>query len=211
MRPHARTQVFNWFAPIYDLSMWFLCLPFGGEERLRRKVLKELAPFKGARVLELFCGTATLSFMAAREGARGTALDLSTGMLNVARQKARKEGLTIALVNADAISLPFVEKVFDRVLISLGLHETTERDCELILKEVFRVLKEGGRAVIFDYHRAERMAGLVQKLVFHFIEEETVHTWVRTDIQRLLRERGFKNFRRTYLFSRSLQIITVRR
>jgi demethylmenaquinone methyltransferase/2-methoxy-6-polyprenyl-1,4-benzoquinol methylase len=209
--PHTRTRVFNWLAPIYDLSMWLLCLPFGGEERLRKKVLREISPLQGAKVLELFCGTATFSIMAVRQGARATGLDLSPGMLDVARLKSQKEGLTLALVNADSVSLPFVEKAFDRVLISLGLHETTEGDRELVLKEVFRVLKEGGRAVIFDYHRAGGIAGLVQKLGFFFIEEETVHTWVRTDVQGLLREVGFKDFRRTYLFSRSFQIITVKR
>jgi ubiquinone/menaquinone biosynthesis C-methylase UbiE len=206
-RPHARTALFDSLAPLYDLFIWILFV--GSEQRFRKKVLGEITPLAGARVLELFCGTASLSIMAARDGAKVTGLDLSPGMLSIARQKSRKEGLRIGLVRADSVSIPFAENAFDGVLISLGLHETT--DCELVLKEVSRVLKQGGRAVIFDYHRAEGIVGFLQKLLLFFIEEETAVDWILTDIQGLLRKTGFRDFRRTYLFSRMLQVIRVER
>jgi demethylmenaquinone methyltransferase/2-methoxy-6-polyprenyl-1,4-benzoquinol methylase len=197
-RPHARTALFDSLAPLYDLFIWILFV--GSEQRFRKKVLGEITPLAGARVLELFCGTASLSIMAARGGAKVTGLDLSPGMLSVARQKSQKEGLRIGLVRADSVSIPFAEN-----------DETTQRDRELVLKEASRVLKQGGRAVIFDYHRAEGIVGFLQKLLLFFIEEETAVDWIRTDIQGLLRKTGFRDFRRTYLFSRMLQVIRVER
>jgi ubiquinone/menaquinone biosynthesis C-methylase UbiE len=196
---------------LYDLFMWLLGLPLGGEDRVRTKVLGELAPLEGKRVVELFCGTASFSIMAAKAGATVTGVDLSKGMLRVAREKSRKENLNLALVRADTTSLPFSDSSFDGVLISLGLHEATEADSERVVKEAYRVLKERGRAVIFDYHRARGVMGFFENVLCFFIEEETVKGWLATDIQGLLRKTGFRDFRRTYLFKEALQIITVER
>lgn len=209
--PYPRTGVFDWLAPVYDLFMWFLGLPLGGEDRVRKKVINEFAPLKGKRVVELFCGTASLSIMAAKAGATVTGVDLSKGMLRVAGEKSRKENLDLALVRADTTSLPFVDNSFDGVLISLGLHEVTEADCERVVKEAYRVLRQRGRAVIFDYHRARGVTGFFERVFCFFIEEETVKGWLAIDIQGLLRKTGFRDFRRTYLSKGALQIITVER
>jgi ubiquinone/menaquinone biosynthesis C-methylase UbiE len=196
--PHyPRTGVFDWLAPVYDLFMWLLGLPLGGEDRVRNKVLGELAPLEGKRVVELFCGTASLALMAAKAGAIVTGVDLSKGMLRVAREKSRKEDLNLTLVRADTTSLPFSDNSFDRVLISLGLHEVTVSDCERVVKEAYRVLKQRGRAVIFDYHRARGVMGFFENVLCFFIEEETVKGWLAIDIQGLLRKTGFRDLLRS--------------
>lgn len=201
-------------APLYDLSMWFVGLFLGGEERIRRRVLAELGPpgeIEGKDVLELFCGTATFSLMAAKLGAHVTGMDLSRGMLKVARQKSLKECIRLDLVMADSAALPVRDNAFDAVIMSLGMHEVTADDAKRVVREVHRVLKQRGRALIFDFHGAGGAVGFFQRILLPMFEEPTVTAWLATDVQGLLREAGFKNFKRKFLVKGALQIITVER
>ncbi|MBI5970661.1 MAG: methyltransferase domain-containing protein [Deltaproteobacteria bacterium] len=200
---------FDFSAPLYDLGLWFLMLPFGGEENLRKAVIEAAMPLKGLSVLELCAGTASLSFMAAKEGAKVTALDVSSGMLRVAREKAGRLGLSTRLVRGDVLRLPFPDNAFDMAIVSLGLHEVEQTGVPLILREVHRVLKTGSRFVIFDFHKAAGWAGFLQSLFFTFGEGETGRTWLKTDVQTLLREAGFKDFRRSFMLKGAAQLISV--
>jgi ubiquinone/menaquinone biosynthesis C-methylase UbiE len=205
----SHSVLYEWFAPLYDLGVWLLALPFGGEDALREKVVGKASIRKGDKTLEIFSGTASLSMLAAGLGASATALDINTGMLKVARGKAVKAALRLGLVRADAAVLPFGEESFDRVMVSMGLHETESSNVPLILKECHRVLKQGGRLVVFDFHGADGGAGSWQSVFFTFFEGETAKAWVRSDIQSLLLKAGFRNFNREFLHSRTFQLLTV--
>lgn len=200
---------FDLSAPLYDLGLWFLTLPLGGEETLRRAVIDAATPLKGLNVLELCAGTASLSLMASKEGANVTAIDVSAGMLHIAREKARRQSRALRLVRGDVSMLPFQEQVFDRAIVSLGLHEVEPSNVPLILMEVHRVLKTGAKLVIFDFHKAFGWAGFVQSVFFTFGEGETARTWLKSDVQSLLREAGFKDFRRYFMLRGAAQLITV--
>lgn len=202
--------LYEWFAPLYDLGVWLTALPLGGEDALRERVIDRASPLKGLKTLEIFSGTATLSLLAAERGATATAVDITGGMLRAARFKAKKTGLKLGLVRADASDLPFVDGGVDRVMVSMGLHETVQSDLPVILKESYRVLKRGGRLVIFDYFGAEgRWAGVMQSLFFTFLEGDEAKQWIRTDLQTLLSRTGFRDFKREFLHSRAFQLLTV--
>ena len=229
--PSSRSLSFDLVAPFYDLGIWFLALFFGGERRLREKVIEACMPLEGTLTLEIFAGTATLALMASKRGARATALDISAGMLKVAGEKAKKGaergvadrgawnggekggeqgvGGGLNLVRGDAVGLPFSTCAFERVIVSMGLHEMAPGEVRSILAECLRVLKGRGRLVILDYHGAGGGMGLLQKLFFLFTEGAEARAWLETDTQGLLTGTGFKNYRRTFLLKGALQLITV--
>ncbi|MBI5286575.1 MAG: methyltransferase domain-containing protein, partial [Deltaproteobacteria bacterium] len=200
--PHYRPG-FDWFAPLYDLGVWLASLLVGGEARIRRLTIEAMlgtdfksvpSCSKGCRTLDVCCGTATLSLLMAERGALVYGLDIAKGMLKVAKEKAIKGDIRIGLVQADAVSIPFKERVFERVVVSMGLHEIPFDRMRDVFKEVRRVLKEGGRFVTLDYHRAEGIPGILQRLFFLFTEHSTAREWLRSDLQRELRVAGFKGF-----------------
>jgi len=75
----------------------------------------------GERVLDIGCGTGASSLAAARLGAVCLGIDLSSPMLELARQRARAEGSTARFVCADAQSHDFQPAAFDRLISRFGV------------------------------------------------------------------------------------------
>lgn len=104
----------------------------------------------GERVLELGFGTGNeVIDLAQLVGANGTVagIDISSGMLAVAQKKladAKPPG-QIDLRLADARQLPFADGSFDAVYSSFTLELFPEADIPIVLAEVKRVLRAGGR------------------------------------------------------------------
>lgn len=120
-------------------------------EGLREADARLLGPVRGRRVLELGCGAAAASRWLATEGAQPVALDLSAGMLRHARQAADNCGVRVPLVQADALALPFAAGSFDIVCTAFGAIPFVA-DSAAVHREVFRVLRPGGRWVFSVTH-----------------------------------------------------------
>ncbi|HEY8532452.1 MAG TPA: class I SAM-dependent methyltransferase [Micromonospora sp.] len=120
-------------------------------EGLREADVRLLGDVRGRRVLELGCGAAAAARWLAREGARVVALDLSAGMLRHAVAGARRTGVVVPLVQADALALPFASEVFDIVCTAFGAIPFVA-DSARVMREVFRVLRPGGRWVFSITH-----------------------------------------------------------
>lgn len=176
---------------------------------MRRLTIDAITPVEGCRLLEICCGTATVALAAVEKGVLAYGLDLSSGMLKVAREKSQRQNVKLSLVQADAVSIPFKQGAFDRVAASMGLHEMPFDATRGILKEIRRVLKNNGKFILFDYHHGEGFAGFIQKIFFVFAEHGEAKEFIKADLQKELREAGFKNFNRRLLAKGALQIITV--
>lgn len=144
----------------YDLMMWLITL--GRERAFREKVLNlaELAP--GESVLDIGCGTGTLTVAAKRlVGNAGSAngIDASPEMIARARAKSRKAGLDATFETAAAEALPFPDARFDVVLSSMMLHHLPRKTRLQCLREVRRVLRPAGRLLVVDFQSSNPGGG----------------------------------------------------
>ncbi|MEU5263254.1 class I SAM-dependent methyltransferase [Amycolatopsis sp. NPDC021455] len=78
-----------------------------------------------------------------------TGLDLSEGMLAIARDRARRLGRPVTLRQGSAHELPFAEASFDTVLCTFGLCAIP--DPAAAVAEMVRVLRPGGRLILVDH------------------------------------------------------------
>jgi demethylmenaquinone methyltransferase/2-methoxy-6-polyprenyl-1,4-benzoquinol methylase len=112
----------------------------------------------GQRVLDLAGGTGDIAaLMSKRVGATGSVVlsDINEAMLVVGRQRMEDRGLVgnIKYSLANAEKLPFADTEFDAVTIAFGLRNVTDQPAAL--REMFRVLKPGGRAMILEFSKVE--------------------------------------------------------
>ncbi|MDR7278070.1 SAM-dependent methyltransferase [Catenuloplanes atrovinosus] len=120
-------------------------------EGLREADARLLGDVAGRRVLELGAGAAAGARWLAAQGASTVALDLSAGMLRHAAAGNARTGITVPLVQADALALPFAGATFDVVCTAFGAIPFVA-DSAAAHREVFRVLRPGGRWVFSVTH-----------------------------------------------------------
>jgi SAM-dependent methyltransferase len=111
----------------------------------------DFAGAKGLRVLEIGCGIGTDGLQFARAGAIYMGVDLTDAAIELARKNFASAGLPGEFQVADAERLEFSDESFDIVYSHGVLHHTP--DIRAAVKEVHRVLKPGGRAIVMLYHR----------------------------------------------------------
>jgi SAM-dependent methyltransferase len=107
----------------------------------------------GARVLEVGCGPGHLSIRMARQlGLEVTGLDLDPKMIEIARENAEAAAgdghPEPTFVVGDVAALPFRDASFDLVVSTLSMHHWA--DLTAGLAEIGRVLRPGGRALVWD-------------------------------------------------------------
>lgn len=141
--------------PYYDMVMQTLL-----RENSFKQRLIQLAEIEGEqRVLDLGCGTATLTMQLKRQYSQTTVIgiDADRDVLALARKKIAQAGLQILLDEGTATALPYADTSFDRVLSSLFFHHLSEQQAVQAAREAFRVLKPGGQLLMADWGKAENM------------------------------------------------------
>ncbi len=140
---------FDVLTPFYDLALRLLMR----EETVKRRLIEEAHLGPGSRILDLGCGTATLTILVKQKhpDTRVAGIDGDKSVLAIARAKAEQQQAKIMLYQGLADELPYADSSFHRVLSSLVLHHLTSDDRQRALDEVLRILKPGGELFIIDF------------------------------------------------------------
>lgn len=138
----------QWFAKwawLYDYEK-YLTFP------LRKKAAKFLNSYltPHQKILDVATGTGLLAYECAELGHQVIGIDLSQEMLEQAKKKY-SPFLKLSFQIADATDLPFADDSFDAGTISFGLHDMPYEIDLLVLEEMKRVIKKGGKILIVDY------------------------------------------------------------
>jgi SAM-dependent methyltransferase len=113
--------------------------------------LHEYAAFAGKRVLDVGSGNGYVLSRYARHGARVCGVDLTATAIDLCRRRFRLMNLPGHFVVGNAERLPFADGSFDCVCSMGVLHHTP--DTPKAVREVYRVLRPGGRLIVMFYHR----------------------------------------------------------
>ena len=145
-------EVFESVAGRYDLMNDLMSL---GIHRLwKQRFVTGSGVGLGDRVLDLAGGTGDIAaLISKRVGDSGLVFltDINAAMLRVGRARLEDRGIlgNISYALADAENLPFGKAEFDAVTIAFGLRNVTDKDAAL--REMFRVLRPGGKALILEF------------------------------------------------------------
>ena len=105
----------------------------------------------GRRVLEIGCGGAQCARWLAAQGAQVVAFDLSAAQLAHAQRLSARTGIDVPLLQADAQQIPLADASVDAACSAFGALPFVA-DSAGVLREVFRVLRPGGRLVFSVSH-----------------------------------------------------------
>lgn len=143
-------QMFDTISGNYDSLNRVISL--GADQKWRRKVIKMVVDREPKSILDIATGTGDLAIQFAENSkpAEVVGLDISEGMLSVARKKTANTVLKdrVKFIKADSEALPFTESSFDAITVSFGIRNF--ENLETGLSEIYRVLKPGGLFVILE-------------------------------------------------------------
>lgn len=164
------------------------------ESAFKPALIRQAQLRAGDRVLDLACGTATLTLAAkrAQPAAELHGLDGDAAILRIAADKAQGAGLKIELQQGFAAALPYADAYFDRALCSLFFHHLSRDGKHAAFAELHRVLKSDGELHVADWGEARnplmRAAFLSIQLLDGF---DTTADNVRGRLPQMMRDAGF--------------------
>ncbi|WP_339737320.1 bifunctional demethylmenaquinone methyltransferase/2-methoxy-6-polyprenyl-1,4-benzoquinol methylase UbiE [uncultured Sunxiuqinia sp.] len=145
-------QMFDNIAPKYDFLNHFLSL--GIDKLWRKKAVRILKQNQPKRILDVATGTGDFAIAASQlEVDEIVGFDLSEQMIRVGEEKVKKLKLDslIRFQKGDSEQMPFEDASFDAITVAFGVRnfETLQKG----LDEFFRVLRNGGVAIILEFSK----------------------------------------------------------
>ena len=166
---------------------------FMREAEFKQKLIEFGHIEPGSRVMDLGCGTATLTLMIKQQhpDAEVYGIDGDGRILEIARRKAVKAGIDVVLDEAMAFELPYQDNYFSRIVSSLVIHHLSMDEKRRAFQEVLRVLQSKGELHIVDFGPPKGLyARVVSKVLARL---EPVADNYRGLLMPLMKEAGFKH------------------
>lgn len=196
--PKTRGRDLDHVAWLYDPIIEGLS--FGRERRFREKTLDYMEFSSGDRILDVGCGTGSLTLLVAgRLQAPGEAvgIDAAPKMIAIARRKATAAGVPARFYPGVAEALDFPDGSFDLVVNSMFTHHIDTGLKKRAFAEMERVLKPGGTLVTADVDRPTSPIGWLMGWGARWllVQKELVDN-LRGDLPDLMRGAGLLDVRR---------------
>lgn len=210
---NAVQQMFDRIAPRYALLNHILS--FGLDFFWRRRLAEHLEKGRPVELLDLGTGTGDLliSMLRRRDNIeKAVGLDISENMLALCRRNIERSNLSdrVTLVQGDAARTALPDGGFDVVTMAFGIRNVP--DPVQALSEIYRLLRQGGKALILEFslpaNRIIRSLYLVYlRHVVPFVgclvsRDKTAYCYLKTTIESfcrkcdlpvLMQEAGFSN------------------
>lgn len=154
-------KIYSKYSGVYDLV-------HGKTLHSGRRIAIKLMDMKpGDRILEVGIGTG-LSLPFYRDDCEIVGIDLSTKMLEEAKKKVKKLGLSnVILARMDASSMDFDDDTFDMVFAGYVL--STVPDPVKVIKEMHRVCRKGGKIVFLNHFKSNiKLLSKIEKAISPF-------------------------------------------
>jgi len=139
-------EMFSYISKTYDLLNHVLS--FNIDKSWRKATISYIS---GPNVLDVATGTADIALAINKSDPQKKIIgvDISLGMLKIAKEKTKNKGIMLAC--ADALNLPFRDNFFDNVIISFGIRNIKNKIQALY--EFKRVLKPSGKLLVLEFSK----------------------------------------------------------
>lgn len=123
-----------------------------------------LGDVRGKSVLDFGCGDGANTVLLALHGARINSIDISADLIQVARKRLVANDITseVHFFVGSAHNLPLVDESIDVVFGMAILHHL---ELPLVAREVYRVLRKGGRAIFQEPVRNSKVVWFIRNLI----------------------------------------------
>ena len=185
-RSYIPAAGYDWLLPLYDpLQRWLL------GEGPKRALVADASIGPDQRVLDIGCGTATLTILAQQLYAQAevVGLDPDPKALAIARRRSKRAGVAVHFDRGFSDDLPYPPASFDRVLSSFMFHHLTRDEKLGTLRDVRRVLRPGGSLHLLDFGRPRSRYSSILARVLH--RGENLRDNIEGRIPSIMSESGF--------------------
>ncbi|HHW38334.1 MAG TPA: class I SAM-dependent methyltransferase [Bacillales bacterium] len=156
---------------------------------------------RASRILDVGCGTGqTAAYLAAHYGAKVTAMDINPIMIEKAKSRMMQYQLPVEVIRGSIEDFPLKDGTFDFILSESVLSFVNKPRA---LKEIFRLLKSGGRFIANELTTNNKLLSSNEEEIKQFYGLDSVLS--ETDWVDLLEQSGFKNIKALIQKSSMLQ------
>ena len=188
-------QFFRFWSKYYDLMCNIIY-------KLRNEVVKLLDGEK-LNIIDVACGTGTLSVEIAKAGHKVIGIDVCPDMLKKAKKKV-KPNYNLKFIKADATKLPFFENQFDVATISLALHDMPKEIIIKVLAQTKKVIKPDGKIIIVEYYTPQNFIG---KKIVSLWETEYYQNFTKTGLDHYLQKVDLRKTKTKKYWFNNFQIV----